>query len=288
MQSFISSVCLWSLVAVGVFVGSGTASAQSLGRLATEEAARRRAILTPARVMTEDDLGRATSTPSRDALASAPGSPRADESAAKRVAVAAAQLKGGALPRIPIQAVSGGEVVLEVSVSKAGRVTAVKPLRHTAPFTAAVVAAVRTWTFAPAQDAPVPSPGVLPDPSARAPMSSTVLVVAVFRPPALFSGTLGEPPTTAADPSGAAPVLAGSLVMPAYPPQAQHDGVVLLELDVAAHGGVNGIAVVRPAAAFEKAAIEAASALSFVPARVHDRAVPAFVYLITAFRQPIT
>ena len=91
-----------------------------------------------------------------------------------------------------------------------------------------------------------------------------------------------------AAPSGAAPFPAGSLVMPAYPAQAMNDGVVLLELDVAAHGGVTGIGVVRRAAAFDQAAIEAASALAFAPARVHGQAAPAFVYVIAAFRQPIT
>ncbi len=289
MRSSIVSGCLLpSVVVGGLLVGSSPVTAQSLGRLATEEAARRRAIPSPARVMTEDDLGSAASRPPADASPSAPTSARADAPPVKRLAVAAAKLKGGALPQIPIRAVSAGEVVVEVSVDKAGRVTAVKALRHTEPFTDAVVAAVRTWTFAPAEDAPVPPPGVPPDPSARAPMSSTVLVVALFRPPSLFPGTLGEPPKNVAGPSGAAPFPAGPLVMPAYPPQALFDGVVLLELDVAAHGGVNGIGVVRSAAAFEKAAIEAAGALGFAPARVHNRVVPAFVYVIAAFRQPIT
>ncbi len=289
MRSSIEPVwLLTSVVVASVFAGGVSLSGQSLGRLATEEAARRKALASPARVITEDDLGTAAAPPSAAAPSASSTSDPADAAPVKRRAVAAAKFTGGALPQIPIQAVSAGEVVLEVSVSKAGRVTAVKPLRHTAPFTDAVAAAVRTWTFAPAQDAPVTAPGVPPDPSARTPMNSTVLVVAVFRPPALFSGTLGEPPKTVAKPSGAAPVLAGSLVMPAYPPRALYDGVVLLELDVAAHGGVSGIGVVRRSAAFDQAAIEAASALAFVPARVHGQPTPAFVYVVAAFRQPIT
>ena len=184
MRLSMLSARLLALVLVGgVFAGGSPVNAQSLGRLAVEEAARRKAIPSPARVVTEDDLGPAASPPSGEVSSPAPELPHADAPPVKRLAVAAAQLKGGALPQVPFQAVSGGEVVLEVSVSKAGRVTAVKPLRHTAPFTDAVVAAVRTWTFAPAEDAPVPSPGVPADSSARAPMNSSVLVVAVFTHP---------------------------------------------------------------------------------------------------------
>jgi TonB family protein len=206
----------------------------------------------------------------------------------ERVAVAPARLKGGALPQIPIMAVSGGEVVLEVSISRTGRVTGVKPLRHTAPFTDAMAAAVRSWTFAPAEDALAPPGGAAIDPATRRPMDSTVLVVGVFRPPALFAATLGEPPAISGAPSGAAPVLAGPIEMPAYPVSALNDGVVLVELDLAASGGVEGIGVVRSAAAFDQLALAAASALAFRPARVHGRAAPAFVYVAFAFRQPIT
>jgi TonB family protein len=266
------------------------AAAQSLGQLASEEAARRKALRAPARVITGDDLGEPVIpvSPQSEAPAQDAAVAEADAPAAPRVAVSPAKRTGGSLPLIPVQAVSGGEVVLEVSVSRDGRVTAVKPLRHTAPFTDAMVAAVRTWTFTPALDAPVPAAGALPDPTEHRPMASTVLVLGVFRPPSLFPGTLGEPPKAVATPSGGAPALASALEMPVYPMNALNDGVVLLELNVAAHGGVGGIGVVRSASPFDKPAIDAASALGFAPAKVHGKPAAAHVYVVAAFRQPIT
>ena len=275
------------LLCLSIGLAAAPVAAQSLGRLATEETARRKAIASPARVITGDDLNdvrRPTSPP-----ADAPQQPgAADDPRAPRVAVSPAKLAGGALPPIPVQAVSAGEVVLEVSVSREGRVTAVKPLRGTAPFTDAMVAAVRGWTFAPAMDAPVGEAGVAPAPKAGAPMASTVLVIGVFRPPSLFPGTLGEPPKDVAKPSGASPSPASALAMPAYPVNALSDGVVLLEVNVGSHGGVDGIGVVRSSPAFDKAAIAAASALAFAPGMVHGRPAAARVYVVAAFRQPMT
>jgi TonB family protein len=290
-RSTLVSACLVLCVANGgALVKGGALAAQSLGGLAQQEAARRKAILQPARVITEDDL-RPVAGPApsgAQALAAVADADAAPAERESRVAVAPARLKGGALPQIPIMAVSGGEVVLEVAVNRAGRVTGVTPLRHTAPFSDAMAAAVRSWTFAPAEDAAAPPAGAAIDPATRKPMDSTVLVVGVFRPPALFPVTLGEPPANVAPSSGRAPALAGPIEMPAYPPAALHDGVVLVELDVAAHGGVEGIGVVRSATGFDQSALAAVSALAFRPARVHDRAAPAFVYVAVAFRQPIT
>ena len=280
-NTFVCILCL------SVALTAAPLAAQSLGRLAAEEAARRKAIPSPARVITGDDLGGAV-RPVSPPRAIAPGSGAADDSRAPRVAVAPAKLTSGGLPQIPVQAVSGGEVVLEVSVSRQGRVTAVRPLRDTPPFTAALTAAVREWGFAPALDALVPQSGDAPDPATGAPMASTVLVLGVFRPPSLFPLTLGEPPKDVARPSGASPAPASSLPLPAYPVTALSDGVVLLEVNVGAHGGVEGIGVVRSSPAFDKAAIVAASALAFAPGNVHGRPAAARVYVVAAFRQPVT
>src|SRR5262245_31029955 len=62
-----------------------------------------------------------------------------------------ARFRSGALPDLPPLALGGGQVFVEASVSNAGRVTGVAPLRTTPPFTNLVVAAVRGWQFAPAE-----------------------------------------------------------------------------------------------------------------------------------------
>ncbi len=286
MRPRIAWVCLLSLVA-GLVFSPRVAEAQSLGDVAAKEQNRRRSIRTPARVITEADLSAALGTVSSSS--SLPVPPAVDDDPrAGRVAVSPARLRTGNVPVVPIQAVSAGEVVLEVAVGRDGRVTGVRPLRETAPFTEALSAAVKAWTFAPAEDAPAPAPGVEPDLSKKKPMASSVLVVGLFRPPALFAPTLGEPPKNVMPPSGATPVPMGPLEMPGYPVNALFDGAVMLELDVASHGGVVGIGVARSSPAFDKSAVGAASSLIFTPARVHGRQAPAYVYVVAAFRQPIT
>lgn len=288
MRSIVVPACLLlSLAAADVPMHDAVVAAQSLGRLAAEEEARRRAIRAPARVLTEDDL-RSAPSPLVTPTGAKPSPPPTPASGAKRVLSGPAQYRGGAVPQIPVLAVSGGEVLLEASIDKEGRVTAIRPLRHTPPFTDAVAAAVRTWTFAPAEDIDAPAPGALPDPATRKPIESTVLVAAVFRPPALFAVTLGEPPRDVATPSEGVPYPLVPLQMPVYPAMALADGVVLLELDVAAHGGLRNSRILRSTPAFDAPALEAARTLLFRPARVHQRAAGAFVYVIAGFRQPVT
>jgi hypothetical protein len=57
---------------------------------------------------------------------------------------------------------------------------------------------------------------------------------------------------------------------------------------VGADGQLGQTRIVQSAAAFDRPTIEAVSALGFLPARVHERNVPAFVYVVAGFRQPVT
>src|SRR5580658_9955228 len=66
--------------------------------------------------------------------------------------VAPARYRAGALPAMPAQAASGGEVFLELTISPSGGVTGVAPLRTTPPFTQLLIGAVRTWQFLPAEE----------------------------------------------------------------------------------------------------------------------------------------
>src|SRR3954469_1232154 len=68
-----------------------------------------------------------------------------------------AQLQTGAAPALPAMAVGGGQVLLEVSVGADGRVTDIKPLRATPPFTEMLTQAVHAWRFRPAQDVETPT-----------------------------------------------------------------------------------------------------------------------------------
>jgi TonB family protein len=185
-----------------------------------------------------------------------------------------AQLQTGAVPSLPVLAVGGGEVLLEVSVGIDGGVTEVKPLRATPPFTEMLTQAVRGWRFSPAQD------------SSRA-VESKVLVAGLFRPPALTGPTLGQPPTPVAQGSDDVP-LAVRMVSPDFPPEALRGGVVLLETRVDDTGAAQDIDVLRSVAPFDDYAVEALSDWAFRPARIRGADTSTLVYVVMGFAAPVS
>jgi TonB family protein len=188
--------------------------------------------------------------------------------------VPAARYRSGPLPSIPFQAVGGGEVLMELSVSSSGMVTAARTLQTTPLFTDAMNEIVLGWQFVPAE-------------ADGKPVASKVLVAGVFRPPSINSPTLGELPADvgAASIDTPSPMLT---VMPDYPPLARDSGVVLVEVQVDAAGEVADLQVVRSAPPFDEPALEAARQWRFRPARIRGAAAPTYAYLIFAFRQPVT
>lgn len=173
---------------------------------------------------------------------------------------------------MPATAVGGGQVILEATVDRTGRVTRLVPLRVTAPFTELTEAAVRAWRFAPAMSA-------APD---RRPALSTVLVAAMFHAPALMGPTLGEPPRdVAAAPADVAFPL--DAPMPVFPPSAAGSGVVLLEADVGADGHVAGTTVKHAAPPFDGAAQSALARWTFRPARPGGVPAESLVYVMFGF-----
>lgn len=263
------------------------APAQSLGQVAADEAARRKTIAAPARVMRDTDLRADYPVTTPTELPAWPDDTRSDPSA-PRLLVEPASLQGGPLPPIPVMAVAGGEVFLEVAVGADGAVTSVKPFRDTPPFTEALSGAVRAWQFEPAEDAIVPPAGQPIDDTTRKAAASKLLVVGLFRPPALYAVTLGEPPKNVGTPSADVPAPVGAATMPDYPMNALFDGSVLVELRLGVDGSVMRRRLVRSSPGFDGPALTAVDALSFRTARVRGVAVPSVVYVLLAFRQPIT
>ncbi len=277
---------VWAIGVVLLLPGA-VASAQSLGTVAAEEAARRKAIAQPARVLENDDLRVDYPVTTPTDLPAWPDD-AVDDPSPRRVLVEPAALQGGPLPGIPVLAVAGGEVFLEVTVDRQGEVEAVKALRDTPPFTGELAAAVAGWRFAPAEDVAAPLPGRPVDERTRRSTVSKVLVVGLFRPPALFARTLGTPPVDAGTPSTDAPALLGAAAMPLYPPNSLFDGMVLVELRLGVDGAVMRRRLVRSSAGFDGPTLTAVDALSFRPARIAGAAVPSVVYVLAAFRQPVT
>jgi outer membrane biosynthesis protein TonB len=61
-----------------------------------------------------------------------------------------------------------------------------------------------------------------------------------------------------------------------------------VELAVGPDGAASRPRIVRSSAAFDQPTLDAVAGLRFRPARVHGRPSPSFVYVVAAFRQPIT
>ncbi len=183
--------------------------------------------------------------------------------------------RSGALPILPVTAVGGGEVLLDVTVSSRGMVTAVTPLRETPPFTELFAEAVGGWTFRPARDLGLPSP-------------SHVMVAVLVRPPALtVPSTLGEPPRDVAVARADLPVPVTE-IPPARPPRALRSGVVLIEARIDTGGRVTRVHVARSAPPYDAAAEDAAWQWKFRAARLRGTPVPSIGYIVFGFPEIVT
>ena len=180
----------------------------------------------------------------------------------------------GSLPSMPPLAVSGGDVLVSLSVSAGGKVTAVDVLRSTPPFTDAIVQAVRGWVFMPALDAK------------RQPMDTHVLVDGVIGAPTIRVPTVGTPPTDVAPPDRRVPYPAQTTA-PSYPINARTQGMVLVETRVNAAGEVVAVTAVRSMPPFDAPALDAARGWTFQPATGPKAPPSTYAYLLFVFRQPV-
>ena len=198
-----------------------------------------------------------------------------------------ARYLNGPLPQIPIQAVSAGEVFLELTVSDGGSVSRTKILRTTPPYTDVMTAAVQQWFFRPAEEEIKPSAGEPAEPKRWKRVESKVLVAGIFRPPTVDTPTLGELPkdVVSASNESPSPVVTGT---PAYPALALFDGIVLVESRIGPDGSVTDATVIHSAPPFDQPALDAARHWTFRPARVNGVAVSKLAYIMFAFRQPLT
>jgi TonB family protein len=206
--------------------------------------------------------------------------------AVQEPAYSPARLRSARIPPIPVTAVSGGEVLLDVDVSAEGAVIRATPVRSTPPFTEFLVNAVRDWRFFPARDVVEADRARAGEATSRVAVPSHVLVAAVFRPPSLRAPTLGEPPRDISPGSDVLPFPA-AMIPPLFPPTAAGNGVVLLEVQVRANGSVDAVGVINSAPPFDDAAVKAVREWHFRPAQVHGTAVPTYVYVVLGFRVPV-
>jgi TonB family protein len=196
-----------------------------------------------------------------------------------------ARLTSAALPPLPPLVTGGGEVLLEVDVTREGRAGAATVLRATPPFTDLMIAAVRQWMFEPAT---VVKPPAEPDGKPAVETApSGVLVAGVFRPPTITGPTIGELPKDVAAPSRVIPFPL-NLRTPPWPPLAVSGGVVLVEARVDGEGTVTDARITQGARGFDSAALDTVRAWSFRPVRSLDAPEHSFVYVVMGFPVPVT
>lgn len=186
-----------------------------------------------------------------------------------------AKLVNATLPDTSPLAVGGGEVRLELEVNEEGEVADVSVLTDTPPFTENILGTVRSWSFRPAE-------------TDEGPQASRVLVVAVFREPAFYSGTsAGEPPRVIQQGSSHIPDLQRT-VTPIYPARAYDDGAALVSVRVGPDGDVEEVEIVGSTTpGFEQVSLDAVRQWQFQPARIEGTRVESIAYVIIAFRQPV-
>ena len=183
-----------------------------------------------------------------------------------------ARLSSGATPAQPVNAVGWGQASAELAIGVDGSVLEVKPLGATGPFMDLLVEAARGWQFTPAREDDTTT-------------GTHVLVAGIFRPPELMAAAPSE--SFAAPSVSPAVPRPTKLVPPYYPPTAVGDGVAVVEVHVDATGRGDELSVVRSGGAFDSPALDAAREWRFQPATRDGAAVPAYVYLVFGFRQPV-
>jgi hypothetical protein len=188
----------------------------------------------------------------------------------------------GGLPNLSPSILAGGEVILELAVARDGSVRDVKTLRATPPYTEALSFAVRSWRFQAAEQLDRGAAVA----AARRPVDATVLVVGVFRPPALTGPTLGDVPRDVGSEVDGTPFPV-TIVQPVFPPLAQAGGAVLIETKVDVNGHATESRVIQSSPPFDEPGLAALRGWTFRPARVNGTVTPTLAYVLFGFPQPV-
>jgi hypothetical protein len=175
--------------------------------------------------------------------------------------------------------VGGGEVLIEATVDRTGRLSRPLILRATPPYTQMVLDAIASWQFEPAR-------AVGPD-GLETSVEIPVSIAAMYRPPVLMnSPTIGEPPKDWSKPTGEA-AYPLSTEMPNYPPQARDGGVVLLEVALNEAGGIVNTRGIASTGGFDGASRDALARWRFKGASYRARPVPTTAYVLFGFAPPV-
>jgi len=176
----------------------------------------------------------------------------------------------------PSQALFGAEVVLDALIDSQGRVSETKTVRGASPFLENVLAAVRTWSFSPAQ-------------LESRPTASRIGIIFQFAqshdplrapPPEPYAQRDDEPLPAAAE-RGALPVVT---LEPRFPPTVDRDGNAILSGLVGPQGRLASVEVLQDSESLAPAAKAAVEKWRFVPGRRAGTDSDSVAIVVVVFR----
>ncbi len=184
-----------------------------------------------------------------------------------------AKLQSGTVKPVKIMTTTAGMVLVELTVDERGMVRSSRPVHDVAPFTELVRETAMSWRFDPAREN-------------RSRTESHVLVIGLYRPEAMLFA-LSEPPKPPPREGSDSIPFPTEVAVPPYPPNRIGSANVLVELDLREDGSVAGARALSPETGFDDSAISTARGWRFRPAKRGRREVPARVYMIVSYRQPL-
>jgi TonB family protein len=180
-----------------------------------------------------------------------------------------ARLQSGGFGSVPYGTQSGGIAAFRLEVDASGAVAGSQPVQEFAPYGDAMRQALPAWRFEPAREG-------------GAAVASPILVLGLFRPPAL-SFAAPEVPRFKETKAPEDVPWPTAVTVQNYPARTTGSGVVILEVEVGREGSVSGTRVVSAASAFDGAATSAVAAWKFRPAMRKNREAASRLYVILTF-----
>jgi TonB family protein len=182
-------------------------------------------------------------------------------------------LQNGTVEPVEIMTAAAGMVLADLTVSERGMVTNTRLIQDVAPFGDLTRKSIASWRFTPAR-------------LDRVATESHVLVIGLYRPPAILFPVPEVPRAPAPDDDDSIP-FPTNLVVPPYPPNHIGSESVLVQADVDETGRVTAASALTPSTGFDGSAVSTAREWTFRPAMKDGKAVPSRIFMIVSFRQPI-
>ena len=183
------------------------------------------------------------------------------------------KLQGGGIKAVRLMTTTAGMVLLDLTVSERGVVTNARVVKDVPPYGDLTKESISSWRFDPAR-------------LNRVATDSRILVVGLYRPPAVLFAVPETPKAPRPDGDDEIP-FPTEIVVPPYPPNRIGSANVLVEVDVDESGSVTSAVTLTAETGFDDAAESTARGWKFRPAMEGRKPVRSRVYMIVSFRQPV-